>query len=484
MTDPKSIIRRLRNSSVPWERTAIYAGRVLHDGSPFLIPLKSIREHGAFVGPNGSGKTTAMRKVMRQTGEMDFPHSRLVPDGKADTAELRAEAHRNFERKRWLTIRTGKSTYVFNPFDQTWYRALGEQERVDYWMGALNLSYGTEYGKSHFTDANAAMLMEALAQNPTSLQEFGEAVQVALRAPGKGGGLPQETKSAGVHVINILRRLSRLKSLSGPSTIQLSEFYTTPISLYIDASMTLGSEINRYHAHLVTYALPAAAASVPVEKRIPILVYKDEAARFLGRNTALLLMQLRSMGASMLLGYQSALDAKAQLSEIASAIESNAGMEWTFGATTPQEIKRLMDLSGHVVETERSASSFVPRNREKNTFAMIRRWAGRGEYLIHKEVILPRLNVNEIAAMTSHPLHSILRVREGNHLGLPVMVEHFRHQLPSEFQKDMALPWPEPNADTVINTDEPPPSAPVTIAPVPPMNPPKDNVARPRKRPR
>lgn len=493
MISPHDIINRLRRSEVPWERTAIYAGRVVSDGSPYLIPIKSFLEHGAMIGPPGMGKTATFRNCIWQLRRMPFRHSLFVINGKAFAPDLQHETLDEPSRpRRWLTTGIGRSTYVFNPFDQPWYRPLSGEQKTDYWLSALNLSYGTKYGESHFTDANAAILSEALAQNPGSLKELAEASMGVVRQSSKNGGLMQETKSAGVHVTNVVRRLAKVPMLNGESTFDLSGMFRDPSVLYGDFPLTIGSEMSRYAANLVLYSLPPAAMSVPPSERIPIVAFKDEATRFLGRNTALLMMQFRELG-SIVLGFQGYEDVREQMPAMASAIENNISFEWIFGATTAKDIKRLIDISGETVEVERSAEYMRGGYR---TFAVQRPgglyttqrsvYVPSGTTQGMREVVLKRLNVNEIAQMTANPNYSLVRERGGHHLALPVVIEHFFHRSKSELAKLLETPWPAPNPDTIVNRDAEPPAAPATVAPAFPLDPPQqDNRLRPKKqRPR
>lgn len=180
MTNPHQIIRALRNSPIPRDRQRIYLGRRWSDGSPVFVDLRDLIEHVAFVGANGSGKTAGIRMLMWQVASLMRDASFLVVDGKADTPELRAELERMGGDVHYLSIEPGLSSDCFNVLDQPWYEALGEQQQIDFWMGALNLDYGTGYGESYYTDGNAVVLHEAMSRRPKTMREFARAVDHAI----------------------------------------------------------------------------------------------------------------------------------------------------------------------------------------------------------------------------------------------------------------------------------------------------------------
>lgn len=236
------------------------------------------------------------------------------------------------------------------------------------------------------------------------------------------------------------------------------------------APITRGLTINRYLGTVCLYALPSAAAVVPEHERKQAFSIVDESPRFVGRNVGLLLMQLRSMKASLWLSYQSSLDMRSRGYDAGKAIETNAGLEWIFSATTVEEQRRLVELSGETVEIERSATYMRPkvvaggRRKSRTTYTEYSthrnasssqvRYQPGGEFQSARETLVPRLNVNEISAASSDPLSSIVRVRQGDTLGLPFLITHFRHVDLAQHERDKRVPWPPAGGRRIAVADE------------------------------
>ena len=106
----------------------------------------------------------------------------------------------------------------------------------------------------------------------------------------------------------------------------------------------------------------------------------------------------------------------------------------------------------------------------------------------YTEKVVNRLNVNELNLVSSHPMYSLLRLRDASTLGAINIIEQRRHLTEAQYERFVDFEWPEGNSETTTNTyqrrEEPPPSPTVLPAPGPPRNPNKDNSARPKKKAR
>jgi hypothetical protein len=486
----------LARSPYEHERRSAYIGRYLSDLSPTLLGPRIFINHGSLWGGAGTGKTSALLQLISELVDVTRPCSFLLLDGKADTFELIAQLKAVMKDVRWVTLAPNLSSYRLNPFDQSWYKAMPECLRADFWSAAFNLNYGIDWSKAYFAAGNSAMLDEGLKANPKDFTEYEAGILAARSKGSKDGGLANELKGAGSHVEAIVRRLKHVECLHGESTIDLADLFKKPMGIYFALPMAFGADVNRYVGTIVLQGLFAAAATVPRRDRIQVFVIIDESSRFCGRSSGMMLQQARSLNISMFWSFQSLLDLKTQSTDIGAALEANAAFQWVFSATTAEEQERLVDMSGETVETVMTVTDdttleFTTRPTKPHPFGM---HPYPGTVLVNKvapttktswaEKVVNRLNVNELNIVSSHPTLSLLRLRDQATLGAINIIEQQRHLTEREYKKFVDFEWPEGNSETTTNTykrrDEPP----ALPAPEPPPNLNKDNSARPKKRPK
>lgn len=493
MTRHYSLVKEaLRSSPHERDRKTAYLGSYVSDNSPVLLRKHNVINHGSLWGGAGTGKTSGLLQLIAQLHEIVWPCSIVIIDGKADTFELLAQIQAIYPVTKYLTLAPHCSSYRFNPFDQSWYRAMPESLRADYWSAAFNLNYGIDWSKAYFAAGNSAMLDEGLKANPQDFNAYEAGVLAARGMASSKGGLASELKNAGSHVEAILRRLKHIECLQGQSTIELTDLFLKPMGLYVAAPMSSGADVNRYAATILLQGLFAAAASLPQSKRIQVFAIIDESSRFCGRSSGMMLQQSRSLQISMFWSFQSLLDLKTQSTDLGAALEANAWLQWVFSATTAEEQKRLIDMSGETVETKMTVT-------EDNTFetALVKTvpkagglYPYPGEVSVLKvrptvktsygEEVVHRLNVNELNLVSSHPTYSLLRLRDPETLGAINIIEQRRHLTEAKYLRFVDSDWPEGNADTTTNTyqrQEAPPALPAPETPQPT----KDNRARPKQ---
>ena len=187
----------LRGSPYESERLSAYLGSYASDNSPTLFGKPHAINHGSLLGGAGTGKTTALMLLTAQLPDVVRPCSIVIIDGKADTFELLAQLLAVCRDTKWVTLAPHpRSTYRFNPFDQSWYRAMPECLRADYWSAAFNLNYGIDWSQAYFAAGNSAMLDEGLKDDPKDITAYEAGVMAARGLASKKGGLASELKSA------------------------------------------------------------------------------------------------------------------------------------------------------------------------------------------------------------------------------------------------------------------------------------------------
>ena len=214
---------------------------VLADGSPVLIPRSVFENHAHFLGDSGSGKTSLglapFLEQMIQFGDCSF----VVLDLKGDSLEVLASMKKAAEevQKRTgnelplkhFTIQSDSSTFHFNPLTQPYWKKLESYVQADILCAAFGLNYGTDYGASWFTAANADVCHRTILAAPeaTGFRQLSKALDKLLAAKGSNK-MDADIRKAGLHIQLVLKRLAEVEALN----IDASECHPEVASQAID----------------------------------------------------------------------------------------------------------------------------------------------------------------------------------------------------------------------------------------------------------
>jgi hypothetical protein len=159
----------------------------------------------------------------------------------------------------------------------------------------------------------------------------------------------------------------------------------------------------------------------------------DEFQRIVADNLEYILQLARSMGISLVLANQSIADLKTRKTDMISVIESNCRFRQWFDVPSEEDRRRLLDVAGETVELMENNS--VTSNSEGSSFTQSR-----------VEIILPRLNINEILRIGDDPTLSIVRLARGagysQLAGLPTVIRSAFHITDDEYERRKAMQWP------------------------------------------
>jgi len=160
-----AIVDRLLHSSNPVEQRSLYAGRTYHQGIPVLLDTDQLVEHMHILGPTGSGKTSlGIETIVRQLiARNDGPV--VILDGKGDIGLFNSARHMAYltdRQLKWFTNRPGRSTYVFNPWDNRLLERLTLTDLLGLITQSLNLHHGQDYGRAWFSINARNLLRHAI----------------------------------------------------------------------------------------------------------------------------------------------------------------------------------------------------------------------------------------------------------------------------------------------------------------------------------
>lgn len=463
------LVARIRSSGDKIENQSILLGANAHDDTPIIIPRAILGEHAHILGDSGSGKTSlGLASIMTQLIRFG-DCSVVVLDMKGDDQALfegaRIEAENSKLPFRWFTNQLDHSSYIFNPLTQRHLRGLSLYQRTDMVTTALGLQYGTDYGQSYFSSANAERLYMIYEGEP-DVSSFARMAELVKEPP---RNLPQDLRSSVGHIRACLSRMAECEPLNAhpglcekPSAldhaIEMTDLFTTPQVLYYSlpaaVSTTYGPEI----ARLALYSLLGAARAV-ADRKTQVFVIIDEFQRVIAHNLDLIFQIARSMNIGLILANQSLADLKTATKDLVPTIRTNTRLKQVFAASDLAEQRSLIEGSGETLYHTRAWSEYLGAMTGVMSVTSVN----------VSEFISPRLRLNDILLATDHPCQSIVSISRGagyaQYGGLPFVATSVHHIGYDEYNRRKRQPWPADCPETLLARLKlpPPKKAPKTV---------------------
>jgi hypothetical protein len=368
-TEFEAYTDRLRNSSNQIERDSIWLGFHQTLGFPILLDVSLIKQHTHILGATGSGKTglgistLAAQLIKRGDGPV------IILDCKGDPALLHSSrewARQSGRKFKWFTTAHGKSTYIFNPFDQSHLNNFTLQELVGLFLLSFNLHHGDDYGRSWFAAVSkAAFLMtvnETAGKRPNTFEDFQRILEVVISEN-------SEFKDA-AQLMFVMRNLAAFKQMNlsratneDPAcahAIHLPEVIENKEVIYFNFESLTDPSTAGEISRLVTYCAVSAAKEHKdrTGQLANVYLIVDEAQNVVAKNVTGVLEQARSSGLSCVLSHQT----RSQLNppggvDLREIVESCTCAKILFSARDPDTRKYLSAISGEV-------AYFTPRWRQ------------------------------------------------------------------------------------------------------------------------
>ncbi len=465
-TDFDGYVDRIINSSNPYERKSVWIGFHKTLGFPILLDIELVREHMHILGATGSGKTglgisTLVAQLIKRG---DGPV--VILDCKGDRALLHSanewttQADRKFK---WFTTTHGKSTYIFNPFDQKHLHAMTIQELVGFFLLAFNLNHGEGYGRSWFAvvakAAFYATLKSSAGERPKTFKQIQRLIEIIV---GEHRGEYEAAKQL-MFVMRSLAEFSQINmtkathdnpacehAIHMPEVIEKKQVVYFNLESLTDPS-TAG-EISR----LATYSIISAAREYQdrTGKKANVYLVIDEAQEVIAKNISKALEQARSCGVTCILSHQSLSQLNTPDADLRSIVTECTCSKLYFSARDPDTKKFLADISGEVGYYTASWKQFVFR-MQQGIVNMNRAVSPIGEPAIAdvSEKIGPRLAEDDISEASRSPNQSIISIQryEGfsRYRGaFPIHIDYPMSQADYERRRS-TTPWPTAAGETI-----------------------------------
>lgn len=485
------------------ERDHLWLGTNAATGAAVILDRNILHEHAWLLGDSGTGKThrgfsPMVAQLVRRNGKLGRETGRgdssvVIVDLKGDPALFhgaRIEADRADIPFRWFTSVAGKSTYVFNPFLQSYIPDVSEEQFAGNLLQALGLEYGTDYGRVHFSYVNRDVLAPILRAHGSETKSLEKLNRDLLAQRSKTGTkkiikeLNRKDVEDARHVFGVVDSLSHYEALNAvpgdghppevfENAIDMADVFARPQVLYFYLPATFGGSSVKEIGRLALFSLLTAAA-VKVnrgEKLLQIYLFIDEFQQILSDKLAIFLEMARSHRIGVVFANQHRSQLKTKDADLVETLETVAFRQ-TFGASGAAAKKALVDSSGealyHLGSLGRSTA--VATSDQSQTVT-------RTESETTLESIGPRLRPNDVARVSDHPDLSIVEISRGKgfsrYAGLPLVVTTQYHVPLTEFEHREKLKWPtHPHTitPTVRKKIEPVTSPPAEKRKSPPVN--------------
>ena len=448
----------------PIERESLHLGFVDQDSSPVLLPLENLFEHGWILGKTGTGKTTLELCPLVEWLAGQGRHSVLNMDLKGHDLALLQALREGTERGRrrsgreiplrYFTNELGKATYAFNPLNQSNRSQLSTYEFAFNICTATNTIHGAEYGKRWFGQSGLRTVAETLRQFPeiASFKELAARLEYLI-FNARREVLHNEIRKAGLEPYLIIHQLATIAALNATPKTHSPEVMEHAIDFSGPRSPFL--EPQSCHFHLSTARGPGGAAEIaravlqslmnaaattsPRERRCQVFVIIDEWPAMVAGNLEYILQQSRSMGISIILANQSMQDVRKPDLDLLPVLMENCNFRQWFSISNPDDQRIMIDLAGQTVEHLRSVGTqYGPQGiTQSESFA---------------EVILPRLNVNDLRLASVDDRKSIVQILSdrgyARYGGFPFVMRSEFHIDRAEYERRRNAEWPQGDPGT------------------------------------
>jgi hypothetical protein len=515
-----AIVDRILHSDDPLEREHLYLGQALFGGGPILLSRELFGYHGIVRGGPGRGKTAFLERLVTQLIAAEAPErsewlaangwpweptSLLVIDLKGEMAlfnTARMCASRAGIPFRFFTFQPGRSSHVFNFFEQSHIEEMSRSHLTQELLQALAAEYGQAYGASFFSSINEVVLLntlrrafgvdsfrklDGLLSDPNFYAHIPGAVAKDLEDARHLTSLARRLST--VHALNVTRKdvrdqpgvwASRIDLPSLMRERQVVYFYLQPLRAETEAATV---------ARLAIFGLITAAALRGPEDNHRVAVIADEIQTMATRNIARVLEHARSYKVPFVLAHQF----RGQLTDprgidLDRTVEHCTSWSLDFEASSPEDIERIERLSLH--------GRYARPGWSRATHD-VADFGRDGELSLDRAVVRDRLQtigVNEYEAPI-YDHNTILELSADPRVAwfLPKLRKHYTqyvgatpilwdfHVSEEEHRELAAMPWPEPGDETIVVDkdpfrDEPTEGAGVTKPPAP-RNPRADTTA-------
>ena len=388
---------------------------------------------------------------------------------------VRLEAEARGRKFKWFTNKPYRSTYIFNPWKQSYLERLTLPEILGLFLLSLNLHHGDDYGRAYFGMKLRTFLQDALKEaldlendDVGSRNGVGPESFVDLERMLRELSQSSDEYRQADHLLHVLQSLLDLPQLNmttgqqaGKAAVEnaihmpevVREKQVVYFSLQSLMDITTVSEI----ARLALYSALSAAVAYRDEtgSKPRVYLFADEAQILIAQNIANVLAQAREFQVACILAHQTL----SQLNppggvDLRELVLSCTSIKQFWSARDPNQKDYISKISGEVGYYSASWDQF--KHRVQNG-EIGRQYAashpGEQMYIRVSESVGPRLTSQDIEDYSRQPNTSILAIERNAgfscfqgafpvHMDWIMSEDAYRH-------RNLELGWPDDSEETI-----------------------------------
>lgn len=344
-------VSRLVSSQHPLEREHLLVGFSQFGDYPVLLHKAILDQHYHLTGDTGSMKTSLVAGPLAAQLMARNDCTVVVLDLKGDRSLFetsRVEAQRAGLPFSWFTTERGRSSWVFNPFEQSYHADVTPEQESETLLQGMSLDYGVDYGRAYFTSQNE-MSLKALMRKLNL--KSAAALFDLLNDPGGGGLLSvRELKDAG-HLRAIASRLMTIAPLNAElpvgagRRIEVADVLRRKQVVYFNLSSPQEPLSASTIARMFLWSVFSCAAHNRVKDN-RVYLFIDEFQQVIAENIKPLFSMIRGLGVTLVPVHQTMGQLDQRGADLIDTVDSNTAVKHILRASDPRTVKRIAEMSG------------------------------------------------------------------------------------------------------------------------------------------
>jgi hypothetical protein len=451
-------VSRLLSTEHPLEKEHLLVGFSLFGDYPVLLHKAILNQHYHLTGDTGSMKTSLVvgPHATQLMGRGNC--SVVILDLKGDMAlfeTCRIEAATAGLKFSWFTTERGNSSFVFNPFDQSYHAEVTPEQESETLLQGMSLDYGVDYGRSFYTTHNEMTLK--ILMRRLNLKSAA-ALHALLEGPNGTDMLTAREIKDAAHLRAIANRLMTITPLNAelppgaPRRIEVEDILKTPQVVYLTLKSAQEPLVAATIARLFLWSLFSCSAHIQLTNN-RVYLYIDEFQQIIADGVKLVFELIRGRGVTLIPVHQTPGQLIKKGADMLSTVDSCTAVKHILRASDLITVERIEKMSG--VQTYHSltwAQDTTSGEREIDPAEAI-----DGIVQI-SETYGPNLDRNTVLAASADPLASFIRFTFGSgYTQFGAKTTIIRSLFPVDLETHETrgkAPWP-------ILPDEPPVSNPI-----------------------
>jgi hypothetical protein len=273
---------------------------------------------------------------------------------------VRLEAARRGKTFKYFTNLLGRSSYVFNPYQQLNSKKGSNSQFVETISEALRFNHGDGYGTRFFSSQTREWLLETVTKSP-NMTSFAELYEKTSSEYFRNEAQRDRCREA----ISVLQQIAQVRTLNwkpapGGSARPLTDAIFMPDVIkegqvvYFWLPAVGETSTVKETANLALYSLLTALKDAKdAQQPRQAYLFIDEAQQMASQGFKLILRQARSYGLSLILSTQSEADLMSkEANRLLDTVRTNTLVKLFLSANDPNTIKFLENVSGEHVSPD------------------------------------------------------------------------------------------------------------------------------------